>query len=90
MLFVKEMLISLIIISGGITVADITENISTGYAESLFELTPPGSESYDKALVKKLEQAKTNRNKDYHPRTKHLRPDGWAKYTNRLFLESSP
>lgn len=26
----------------------------------------------------------------YVPRTRHLRPDGWAKYTNRLFLESSP
>ena len=26
----------------------------------------------------------------YKPRTKHLDQDGWAKYTNRLFLESSP
>lgn len=26
----------------------------------------------------------------YVPRTKHLGPDRWAKYTNRLFLESSP
>ncbi|MBW1850336.1 MAG: DUF255 domain-containing protein, partial [Deltaproteobacteria bacterium] len=30
------------------------------------------------------------RGKDYRPRTKHMRPDGWASYTNRLFLESSP
>ena len=26
----------------------------------------------------------------YVPRTKHFDPEGWAKYTNRLFLESSP
>ena len=26
----------------------------------------------------------------YQPRTRHLEPDGWATYTNRLFLESSP
>ncbi len=26
----------------------------------------------------------------YKPRTKHLQPDGSARYTNRLFLESSP
>ncbi|MBA2404539.1 MAG: thioredoxin domain-containing protein, partial [Bdellovibrionales bacterium] len=27
---------------------------------------------------------------DYIPRTKHLGSGGWAKYTNRLFLETSP
>ncbi len=27
---------------------------------------------------------------DYKPRTRHLDSSGWAKYTNRLFLETSP
>ncbi|MBW1767856.1 MAG: thioredoxin domain-containing protein [Deltaproteobacteria bacterium] len=40
--------------------------------------------------MKKLEEMKKIRGAAYKPRTKHLRPDGWAKYTNRLFLESSP
>jgi len=30
------------------------------------------------------------RGPDYKPRTHHLDTDGWARYTNRLFLESSP
>jgi len=30
------------------------------------------------------------RGPDYKPRTHHLDADGWARYTNRLFLESSP
>ena len=30
------------------------------------------------------------RGDSYRPRTRHLRPDGWAIYTNRLFLETSP
>ena len=30
------------------------------------------------------------RGQDYQPRTRHLNADGSAKYTNRLFLESSP
>ncbi|MBW2609816.1 MAG: thioredoxin domain-containing protein [Deltaproteobacteria bacterium] len=38
----------------------------------------------------KFEQMRQIRGKAYKPRTKHLSSDGWAKYTNRLFLESSP
>jgi len=51
---------------------------------------PPGVGKYGQDILKKFEQAKEIRGKDYRPRTKHKRPDGWAKYTNRLFLESSP
>jgi uncharacterized protein YyaL (SSP411 family) len=50
----------------------------------------PGAEQFDAALLKKFEKMREFRGKDYQPRTKHLRPDGWANYTNRLFLESSP
>ena len=30
------------------------------------------------------------RGQEYHPRTRHLTSDGWAQFTNRLFLEQSP
>ena len=52
--------------------------------------TPPGAEKFETDILKKFEKAKKIRGKDYRPRTKHTRPDGWASYTNRLFLESSP
>ncbi len=55
-----------------------------------FQTPPPGVRSHDADLIEKLEQARTLRGPAYHPRTRHLGPDGWAKYTNRLFLESSP
>jgi hypothetical protein len=50
----------------------------------------PGVSGVDPDLVRRFEQAGKTRGEEYRPRTKHLRPDGWAKYTNRLFLETSP
>ncbi|MCP4691947.1 MAG: thioredoxin domain-containing protein, partial [Desulfobacterales bacterium] len=50
----------------------------------------PGAEKFDGTLVEKFKKMKKSRGASYKPRTKHLRPDGWARYTNRLFLESSP
>jgi uncharacterized protein YyaL (SSP411 family) len=50
----------------------------------------PGVKPYGDALMNKLEERKQSRGSDYKPRTKHLKNDGSAKYTNRLFLESSP
>jgi len=41
-------------------------------------------------LTAEYEKKRQQRGSSYSPRTKHLGPDGWAKYTNRLFLESSP
>ena len=41
-------------------------------------------------LVDQFSEMKLSRGPSYTPRTKHLDTDGWAKYTNRLFLESSP
>ncbi len=40
--------------------------------------------------MKKFEEMRKIRGEDYTPRTKHLLLDGRPKYTNRLFLESSP
>ena len=50
----------------------------------------PGAPPYPSDLLQRLEDARRAKGPGYVPRTRHLRPDGWAKYTNRLFLESSP
>jgi len=50
----------------------------------------PGARKYSDMLLDKFDKMRNQRGDDYTPRTKHLQPDGWAKYTNRLFLESSP
>src|SRR5712692_7713037 len=50
----------------------------------------PGATDFDEALVKKLSAKWAARDATYRPRTRHLRPDGSPKYTNRLFLEPSP
>jgi uncharacterized protein len=44
----------------------------------------------DMELTMKFQVLKEKRGTSYKPRTKHLDQDGWAQYTNRLFLESSP
>ncbi len=41
-------------------------------------------------LIDQFKAMKKLKGKDYKPRTKHFDENGWAKYTNRLFLESSP
>lgn len=50
----------------------------------------PGIGLFDSDLLNKIEDMKKKRPKDYKPRTKHLNQNGSAKFTNRLFLESSP
>ena len=41
-------------------------------------------------LSEQFKHMKKQRGPGYKPRTRHLAPDGWAIYTNRLFLETSP
>ncbi len=50
----------------------------------------PGVEDPPDALVATLAAAWDARSPSYLPRTRHLRPDGTPRYTNRLFLETSP
>jgi hypothetical protein len=50
----------------------------------------PGATDFDDTLVKRLEAAWAGRHPGYAPRTRHLRRDRSPRYTNRLFLESSP
>jgi uncharacterized protein len=50
----------------------------------------PGAPPFPPALAAKLRAKWEARSPSYAPRTRHLRLDGSPKYTNRLFLESSP
>ncbi len=47
-------------------------------------------ESYSADLKQSLNDAWLSRPNGYEPRTRHRNPDGTPKFTNRLFLESSP
>lgn len=50
----------------------------------------PGAVEMSPQLTETLEAAVKAQGPDYQPRTVHLAPNGSAKYTNRLILESSP
>jgi uncharacterized protein YyaL (SSP411 family) len=50
----------------------------------------PGAPPFSAKLRQKLAKALARKGSGYHPHTRHLRPDGSAKYTNQLVLESSP
>ncbi len=49
-----------------------------------------GAPAYPQALRGRLAAAWAGRPEGYQPRTRHLTDDGLPRYTNRLFLESSP
>jgi len=57
---------------------------------ALFDTTPPGSEKFSSELQGKIKHLQQTRGSAYKPRTRHISANGKAKYTNRLFLESSP
>jgi uncharacterized protein len=61
-------------------------------ANTLNDLYPdlPGTSDLPAPPRDRYEQTRQRRLGSYQPRTRHLRPDGLARYTNRLFLESSP
>ena len=50
----------------------------------------PGVSAFDAELIERFGKTRKTRGEGYRPRTRHLLPDGRAKYTNRLFLETSP
>jgi hypothetical protein len=55
-----------------------------------FENETVGTPPYPDELKQRLQTVWQNLPAGYKPRTRHLREDGAPKYTNRLFLESSP
>ncbi len=52
--------------------------------------TLPGAAPFNPDLQQRLATALATKGQGYHPHTRHLRPDGSPRYTNRLILESSP
>ncbi|MBI4169785.1 MAG: thioredoxin domain-containing protein [Acidobacteria bacterium] len=50
----------------------------------------PGAALHPQELLERFEARLEEMGRAYRPRTRHLRPEGRAKYTNRLFLSSSP
>jgi uncharacterized protein YyaL (SSP411 family) len=50
----------------------------------------PGASPFPPELLEKFEARREEMGPDFRPRTRHLGPDGRARYTNRLFLSSSP
>jgi uncharacterized protein YyaL (SSP411 family) len=50
----------------------------------------PGAAPYPEALRERLGTALAEQPAGYRPHTRHLRPDGSPRWTNRLILESSP
>jgi uncharacterized protein YyaL (SSP411 family) len=89
MTYFKHIFIYIIVITGVLTMIQ-PSSTSAETDDAIFNLHQPGAELYGENLIKKLEEARIFRGQTYRPRTKHLQPDGSAKYTNRLFLESSP
>jgi len=67
--------------------------IQSAYGSDKFnrvDNTPPGAEKFNAQILAKIKKMQLKRGQQYKPRTKHLTPAGKAKYTNRLFLQSSP
>ena len=50
----------------------------------------PGTNELPPPPLEHFERMRRKRGEGYRPRTRHLQPDGFATYTNRLFLETSP
>ncbi len=50
----------------------------------------PGAPQMPGAVASRIVRAWMERDPGYRPRTRHLEEDGRPRYTNRLFLESSP
>jgi uncharacterized protein len=57
--------------------------------EELYEALP-GTAELPAPPRELFEEFRCRRGEGYRPRTRHLRPDGLARFTNRLFLETSP
>lgn len=101
LLFFFWALTQVIIVDSGTAIAKKPQTISMENAKE-FKMTMektqtetithahPGIPDIDYKLNEQLKNMKVQKGARYKPRTKHLDKNGWALYTNRLFLESSP
>ncbi len=62
------------------------------FAQSTMAMTDtlPGAKPFDRDLLNRMAERHRDNQESYTPRTRHIRTDGRARYTNRLFLETSP
>ncbi|MFN8544491.1 MAG: thioredoxin domain-containing protein [Candidatus Binatia bacterium] len=80
-----RLLAALVILGFGVACSDPTHDPPPPAIGPL-----PGAESFSSKLQAELAAALAAKGAAYHPHTRHLRPDGTPRYTNRLILESSP
>ncbi|MBU2643403.1 thioredoxin domain-containing protein [bacterium] len=66
----------------------MNSDIHKSNPESGFHL--PGNIVFETTLQTLFREKADQRGSEYRPRTRHLAHDGQARFTNRLFLESSP
>ena len=89
----KNYLVMVTVFSSILLITCIKEKKSDKAGMNFFKNTGsslPSISQYDNSLLKKIKEMKEKRGAAYRPRTKHLDKKGWAKYTNRLFLETGP
>jgi len=83
-----------ILLSAALAAVGFLTRCSTCQADATKEspiVSPlPGTGPLPADVVERFEEKWRNRDPDYEPRTQYLNPDGSPKYTNRLFLETSP
>jgi len=84
-LIVSLIITSLVFFSYHMHQNTLTEFENTADANSL-----PGIGAYSAPLKSKIAKMYRRRDNNYQARTRHLDKNGKAKYTNRLFLETSP
>jgi len=90
------LLCALVALAAGCKQSSASASVGSGGTRAASGGTPdfskplPGAAAFPEPLRKKLEAAWAARDPNYKPRTAHLERDGSPKYTNRLFLESSP
>lgn len=93
MIYTRVLILALGLFGIGIFLESNTsadDSTSASKASEIHSERLPGAPSLSADLNKKFQAMYSVRGASYKPRTKHILANGTAKYTNRLFLESSP
>ncbi len=78
------------IILSGCSKAGVGNEFDKSLSSKKIKGSFPGVGMLDEKLQNKFKEMRKKRGANYKPRTKHLDKKGWAEFTNRLFLETSP
>ncbi|RUL88020.1 thioredoxin domain-containing protein [Tautonia sociabilis] len=70
--------------------ADIEGRKAAAVSGTEAAIALPGAEAFPEELIERFSRRRETLGTNYVPRTRHVRSDGRARYTNRLFLEASP